>query len=76
MNRYQPCSFCGDQVDVTDDRHTYRRIIGWEKIAGTRASGKHGGSDIVLRERIDEWAHTACVTAARAGVVPGQEALL
>lgn len=69
------CAYCGEAVDPTK-RSTYRRVVGWERKAGRRLSGAHGGSDISLREPLDEWAHPACVDRAKRGVHAHQEALL
>jgi hypothetical protein len=68
------CPFCGEDVNPANTRN-WQRIVGWQRIAGVRASGKHGGSDIVLREVRQEWAHPGCITKARAGLL-GQESLL
>ena len=61
------CGLCGEDVDPVDKK-TFRRVQGWEQIAGIRLSGKQGGSDISLRERLDEWAHPACIALAKSGV--------
>lgn len=63
-----PCSYCGEMVDAFD-RTTFVRIIGWEK------KGKSGGSDIVLRQRMDEWAHPHCVDKAKKKIPIGQGTL-
>jgi hypothetical protein len=68
------CSICKKPVDVSSP-HVWQRVVGWQRMAGVRASGKHGGSDIAMRETRQEWAHPACVTLARDGLL-GQEALL
>lgn len=69
------CGICGDPIDPLE-RGVYQRVRGWEIKAGIRASGKHGGSDIRLREQLDEYAHGVCVMNAKAGVVPGQASLV
>lgn len=69
------CPFCGSPVDPLS-RQTLQRITGWQRIAGTRASGKHGGSDILARETVQEWAHPSCVDWLRNGIHPDQDALL
>lgn len=69
------CPFCGRSVDPTDP-NTWQRVTGWQRMAGIRASGKHGGSDIRLREPQQEWAHPACVTLTKDGIGVHQEALL
>jgi hypothetical protein len=68
------CRFCGGPVSPSDPA-TWQRVVGWQRIAGVRASGKHGGSDIRLREPLQEWAHPYCVSAAKSGVL-GQESML
>lgn len=69
------CPFCGRPVDPTSP-NTWQRVVGWQRIAGVRASGKHGGSDIRLRDTRQEWAHPHCVSLAKDGISVGQEALL
>jgi hypothetical protein len=68
------CPFCGNPVDPMSKR-TWHRVVGWERRAGTRPSGKQGGSDITLREAREEFAHPACIALAKDGLL-GQEALL
>jgi hypothetical protein len=68
------CPFCGEPVNPLASS-TWQRVVGWQHIAGVRASGKHGGSDIRLRETRPEFAHAACVSSAKAGLL-GQEAML
>lgn len=68
------CPFCQKEVDPRSP-YTWQRVEGWQRMAGIRPSGKHGGSDIALRETRQEWAHPACVTLARDGLL-GQEAML
>ena len=60
------CPFCLQPVNPLD-RFTWQRVIGWQRMAGRRASGKQGGSDIALRETRQEWAHPHCVRLARSG---------
>jgi hypothetical protein len=69
------CRYCGEPVDPGDP-HTMQRYEGWQQRAGTRESGKHGGSDMYMREpvRPEEFAHPACVRLARDGLF-GQGAL-
>lgn len=69
------CHYCGNDVDPLS-RTTYRRVVGWERKAGVRASGSHGGSDITLRELLDEYACPGCIQLLRSGVAPAQESLL
>ena len=68
------CRFCMAPVDP-HDRFTWQRVVGWQRMAGRRASGAHGGSDVALRETRQEWAHAHCVRLARAGHLH-QESLL
>jgi hypothetical protein len=67
------CPLCHREVDP-DARHTMQRVIGWQQRAGTRSSGKHGGSDIYMRKPLQEFAHPSCVRLARDGHF-GQEEL-
>jgi hypothetical protein len=69
------CIYCGTSVDPTA-RTTWQRVIGWQRMAGVRASGKHGGSDIALREAVNEWACPTCIVRVRNGVDVGQGSLL
>ena len=64
---------CGELVD-TNNKSTYRRVTGWERKAW--AETRKSGSDIVLREPLDEYAHPACIARVRAGLNVRQEALL
>lgn len=66
------CSLCSKPVDPSS-RSTLQRIAGWER----RAIGEHrrSGSDIVLRERVEEFAHASCVERAKLGLPAQQEAL-
>lgn len=70
------CGICGNEITPAQRHAQYQRIRGWERIAGIRVSGKHGGSDIALRERLDEFAHGPCVAALKMGVSPAQETLI
>ena len=69
------CSYCGEQLDPLSP-WVHQRVIGWQRMAGVRASGKHGGSDISLRETLDEWACPGCIGRLKAGVHIAQESLL
>ncbi len=65
------CTFCSEPVD---DRLAYRLISGWERKA--LGASRRGGSDVVLRKAHDEFACTACIARAKAGINVHQEALL
>jgi hypothetical protein len=67
------CHFCGGPVDPTA-RETWRRIAGWERKGFGET--RRGGSDIVLRAPVDEFAHAACVAAVLNGVAIGQTSLV
>jgi hypothetical protein len=69
------CAFCGKPVNPAS-RLTWHRVVGWERHASIRVSGKHGGSDIVFREPRDEYAHDGCIQLEKAGVSVAQESLL
>ena len=68
------CPFCDRSVDPAD-QHTWHRVQAWERSLKYRASGKPGGSDITLREPLEEFAHPACVRLAKDGLLR-QESLL
>jgi hypothetical protein len=70
------CYFGPDHLADPSSPYTYQRINGWEKKAGIRASGKHGGSDIVLRQLEPFWACPDCIARLRAGVHVAQASLL
>ena len=67
------CSYCLDPVDPSDPG-TYRRIEGWERKALDPA--RRGGSDIKLREPLNEFAHSVCVDRVARGINARQESLL
>jgi hypothetical protein len=60
------CHFCEQPVDP-GNHGTWQRMSGWQRIAGVRISGKHGGSDIRMRQPEQEWAHGACLDRAKSG---------
>ena len=62
------CTFCGEPVNPRS-RSTYTRMQGWDR------PGKAGGSDVVLRERLAEWAHPWCIDRERNGIHAQQETL-
>ena len=66
------CAYCGAEVD---DALAYRRILGWERKAPGSTSRK-GGSDITLREQLDEFACPECITRTRSGLNVAQESLV
>jgi hypothetical protein len=67
------CSFCLQPVDPAA-RTTYRRVEGWERKA--LADSRRSGSDIVLRQPLDEYACPVCISRIQAGLSIAQEALL
>ena len=69
------CYFCDQPIDPLA-RETWRRVVGWERHAGVRASGKHGGSDITLREPRDQYAHPLCISRYKQGVNANQGTLV
>ena len=69
------CEICGGPVDPLNPYQFARRVQGWEIRIPVRASGKAGGSDIVGRERLDQYAHPVCARNERKGLVV-QESLL
>ena len=66
------CALCGEPVDPSGPS-TFTRVQAWER-KGLNSS-RRGGSDIVMRERLNDYAHGWCVERAKAGVSAGQEAL-
>lgn len=60
MNVMVTCAICGDPVDPTA-RSTYQRITGWHR------AGRAGGSDIVSRRKLNEFAHALCVDREKSG---------
>lgn len=71
MSRLPICVYCGKLVAPSQ---AHQRIQGWEHRGAT--DSRRGGSDIILRERLDEYACDLCVSRLRAGVNPDQEKLL
>jgi hypothetical protein len=69
-----PCTYCGTPVDPTS-RYVWARIQGWEKKA-LASSTRRGGSDISLREHLDEYACDGCIRKLKSGVSPGQSSLI
>lgn len=67
------CFFCAEPVDATA-RETWQRITGWERKGF--GENRRGGSDIVLRAPVSEYAHPACVAAVQNGVAIGQTSLV
>lgn len=69
-----PCFYgCGRMLDP-NDRFVYRRVVGWERKAGVPT--RRGGSDITLREPLEEFACRICIDRIKDGTSPAQEALL
>jgi hypothetical protein len=66
------CVYCGEPLDSL--RGVYQRVTGWERKAA--AASRRGGSDIVLRQQLDEWACADCVHKLQAGVHVDQQALV
>lgn len=68
------CAFgCGREIDP-DASSTYRRIQGWERKAVL--DSRRGGSDISLREQLDEYACPVCIDRLKDGVNVNQTALV
>lgn len=65
------CGICGELVP---ESLLYRRVTGWERKA--KSASRKGGSDIMLREPLDEYACSACIARLRAGINVGQESLV
>jgi hypothetical protein len=69
------CEFCGKTVDPNGVDFVHR-VEAWERPAHTRASGKHGGSDLYLRVQVPGFAHLSCVQLEKRGLSVYQETLL
>jgi hypothetical protein len=65
------CAYCGRVIGA--DEPYDQRVVGWERKAG--AASRKSGSDILLRERRDEFAHRHCVDTAARGLAPTQAAM-
>ena len=66
------CVLCSRPIERPSD--AFRRVIGWERKANS--SSRKGGSDITLREALDEYACASCITRLRAGLNVAQESLV
>ncbi len=62
------CGLCGNPVSPVS-RLVWQRTVGWGR------PGKAGGSDIVMREGLNEWAHDECIQLEKRGLFD-QESLL
>ena len=69
------CVFCDGPVDPTDP-YVWHGVHAFERSLRFRSSGKQGGSDITLREPLEEFAHPECILAAKNGVNARQETLV
>lgn len=67
------CFYCGTGVNPADV-NVAQRITGWE-LRGRGATRK-GGSDITLRESVEEYACNPCIQRKRLGLSPSQESLV
>jgi hypothetical protein len=59
------CRYCKGEVDP-QDRTAVQRVVGWERKGSS--SSRRGGSDILLRERREEFAHAVCVSMQQRGL--------
>jgi hypothetical protein len=66
------CVYC--HREVVDLRGCYQKIQGWEHKALTPS--RRGGSDIVLRQQLDEWACAGCIHKLQVGVSVDQGVLI
>ncbi len=67
------CALCGGEL-LTSGERIYRKVQGWER-PGKGVAGK-SGSSLVLREALDEYAHSSCIEKLKLGVQPTQPSLL
>ena len=58
------CTYCKRPIDPRPGYH-HQRTIGWERKAV--AAARRSGSDIVLRERLNEFACNGCVEERKLG---------
>jgi hypothetical protein len=68
-----PCQICGKPVDPVS-KQTLQRVTGWQRMA--MQASRRGGSDILARETVQEWAHPSCVDRAKNGIHHDQDSLL
>lgn len=67
------CLHCRAPLEP-DAPNTYVRITAWERKSATPS--RRGGSDVVLRERLEEFACETCIRQLKRGVAPMQATLL
>lgn len=67
------CTHCHTPLDP-DAHTTYTRVLAWERKSATPS--RRSGSDLVLRERLEEYACSTCVAQMRRGVAPVQGVLV
>lgn len=67
------CILCGEPVDPAA-RSTFHQVTGWERKA--MSASRKSGSDIVLRQPLNQYAHGHCVERKRMGIPAAQESLL
>ena len=65
------CVYCRDPL--LEGTPLYRRCRGWERKGA--GSARRGGSDIVLREQLPEYACIFCIDSLRHGRHPAQGGL-
>lgn len=73
MAQMSQCVYCKGDVDLRPGHH-FQRVVGWERKA--LADGRRSGSDIVCRERREEFACNGCVSLLKDGITPGQGVLI
>lgn len=66
------CSLCRRPINPVASS-TLQRITGWERRGF--ATSRRGGSDIVLREHLSEYAHSHCIERQRLGLPSAQMSL-
>jgi hypothetical protein len=70
---YVNCRECRAPL-LPDDPNTYVRVTAWERKSASPS--RRGGSDVVLRQRLEEFLCSTCVAQAKRGLAPLQESLL
>jgi len=66
---YQNCTYCRAPVEP-DASTTYTRVTAWERKSAS--ASRRSGSDIVCRERQEEFACSTCIRQMKRGVAPVQ----
>jgi hypothetical protein len=66
------CRYCQREIGPQDA--AVQRVVGWERKAPS--GSRRRGSDLLLRERRDEFAHATCVRLQQNGLHARQGSLI